>query len=474
MSVIVQARSILFAALFASVVSGEITHAQQNVLFIIVDDLRTELPVYGSSTVRAPNIETLASQGIVFQNAYSNVPVCGASRASLMTGLRPTAERFVDFDAQIDEDAPDVVPLHAYLKSQGYYTESIGKVIHVRKDSVDGWSRKPWLHNDAVPEERRTGHLDYQLKENIESYRSGNHGPAFEAVDVPDDAYFDGKIANRAIEALRQRKRKGGPFFLAVGFVKPHLPFTAPKKYWNLYSTSDIQLAGQPTMPPGIPDAAVHSWGELRKFSNIPAAPAPVQDELARELRHGYYASISYADSQVGRVLNALTELELDDDTIVILIGDHGWSLGEHGLWAKHSTFDVATRAPMIVRLPAQGATGTTQGLVEFVDIYPTLAELLDLDAPDHLQGRSFAAQVHDPKAPGKTAVFPRWKNGEAIKTDAYGMTVWYGESGKVRSSMLFDHRVDRIETKNLAEDPAYTETAIELRNRVEELKAAR
>lgn len=440
-------------ALLLSSVGAE---AAQNVLLIIVDDLRPELPVYGSSRIKAPHIESLAESGVVFANAYSNVPVCGASRASLMTGLRPTRQRFVDYQARADEDAPDVMPLHAWLKSRGYIAESIGKVLHHAPDSAAGWSRRPWAPQAMVPRERRTGHSNYYLQKNIDAFHNNGAGPAFEIADVGDEAYFDGQIAAYAVDSLRRLADQGKPFFLAVGFVKPHLPFTAPRDYWKLYERSEIELATHRKMPQGIPDLARHEWGELRKYSGIPAAPEAVADELARTLRHGYYASVSYVDAQVGKVLDELTALDLADETIVVLIGDHGWSLGEHGLWAKHSPFDVATRAPAIVRAPGQPKTGISTGLVEFVDIYPTLAALLDITPPEHLQGDSFVAQILDPDAPGKAAVFPRWKTGEVVKTDSFSMTTWYDDAGEVRERMLFDHEGDRDETRNLVTDPDY------------------
>jgi len=448
--------------------------AESNVLFIIIDDLRPELPVYGNDLVKAPSIGALAESGVVFTNAYANMPVCGASRASLMSGLRPTPTRFVDYDARIDEDAPDVVPLHSYLKSQGYITESIGKVIHHARDSKDGWSRKPWSPAGKVPKEKYTGHANYVLQENIDSFKEEGSGPAFERAQVKDNAYFDGLVTQRAKVSLRRLSESEKPFFLAVGFVKPHLPFNAPKKYWDMYDRADIELATPATMPPGIPGAANHNWGELRKYSNIPDAPEPVPDELAIELRHGYYASTSYADAQVGKVLAELDDLGLQDDTIVILIGDHGWSLGEHGLWAKHSPFDVATRSPAIVRAPGLSQPGVAPGLMEFVDIYPTVIDLLGLPEPEHLQGSSFRAQLEEPDSEGKAVVFPRWKNGEVTKTRDFSMTSWFNDAGDVTARMLFDHNTDRPETKNLVNDPRYENIVEQLDRITQELMQIR
>jgi arylsulfatase A-like enzyme len=450
---------------------GCTAQAEPNVLFIIVDDLRTELPIYGQDHIEAPNIDRLASEGVVFSNAYANVPVCGASRASLMTGLRPTRVRFLGYDARADEDAPGVMPLHAFLKAQGYHTESMGKVLHERKDSEDGWSVPPWSAQEAVPKERATGFRNYQSPENIAAFKKNGVGPAIEVLDVPDNAYFDGQTADRAVAALERLAKTEQPFFLAVGFVKPHLPFTAPKKYWDRYDHDAIELARVKSMPESVPDAARHSFGELRRYTEVPDDPRePVDDELARNLKHGYYASVSYADAQIGRVLDTLRALELDSSTIVLLIGDHGWSLGEHGLWAKHSPFDVATRTVAVMRAPGFDSTGTTQGLVELVDIYPTLLELLGVEPPGHLQGQSFVPLLADIAAPGKEAVFPRWKNADVVKTERYALTTWSDRQGQPIAEMMFDHEIDRDEIENVAPKGNLSLTKQELRALLAEL----
>lgn len=464
-------RGALMLAVVLGLFAGSV-QAQPNVLFIVVDDLRTELPVYDAEHILAPHIDRLASEGVVFANAYANVPVCGASRASLMSGLRPTRTRFVGYDARIDEDAPDVVPLHAFLKAAGYHTESMGKVLHHKDDVEEGWSVPPWSAQDGVPKKRATGFRDYQSPENIAAFKRDGVGPATESLDLPDNAYFDGQTADRALAALERLATNDQPFFLAVGFVKPHLPFTAPKKYWDLYERDRIDLARVKTMPEGIPAEARHAFGELRRYTDVPDDPAePVDDELARKLRHGYFASVSYVDAQVGRVLGKLRELDLDASTIVVLIGDHGWSLGEHGLWAKHSPFDVATRTVAIMRAPGFAETGTARGLVEFVDIYPTLVELLGLEPPGHLQGRSFATLLADTDAPGKEAVFPRWQNADVVKTERYALTTWTNRQGKVQAEMMFDHVLDRDEMVNIVQDTAHVLTKRELQHLLQDLE---
>lgn len=467
-----------------------------NILFIMIDDLRPELGAYGSTAVKSPNIDSLASEAVLFANAYVNVPVCGASRASMMSGIRPTEKRFVGYQARIDEDARGAETLFGYLKKQGYYSESIGKILHFSADSKAGWSTPPWNPKKI----KRIGHRNYQSAENIASFLKDRTGPAYEAADVPDNHYFDGMIADQAMASLESASERDQPFFMAVGFLKPHLPFTVPLRYWDLYREDDIDLASNPLMPVGAPRQAIHSWGELRKFEGIPKAPHPVPDAMAKKLVHGYLASVSYSDAQVGKLLAKLKQLDLDDNTIVILAGDHGFSLGEHGLWVKHSPFDVATRTPLIVKLPTKlteksamglllGSTlstsseptpnlkpgvGTAEGLVEFVDIFPTVLELLGKPKLPQLQGDSFVSQLLDVNAPGKVAVFPRWHAADVIKTDRYAMTEWFDQQGQVTARMLFDHINDPKETVNLAEHKDYKSLVADLHEQLIFLRESR
>ena len=467
-----------------------------NILLIMIDDLRPELGAYGSTVVKSPNIDSLADEAVLFANAYVNVPVCGASRASMMSGIRPTEKRFVGYQARIDEDAKGAETLFGYLKNQGYYSESIGKILHFSEDSKAGWSAPPWNPKAKI---KRLGHRNYQAAENIASFLKDRVGPAYEAADVPDNQYFDGMIADRAMASLESASQRDQPFFMAVGFLKPHLPFTAPLHYWDLYREEDIDLASNPLMPLAAPREAMHSWGELRKFEGIPKAPQPVPDAMAKKLIHGYLASVSYSDAQVGKLLTKLKQLNLEGNTIIILAGDHGFSLGEHGLWVKHSPFDVATRTPLIVKLPTtmtQASTmrllggtlptssqlipnlkpgvGTAEGLVEFVDIFPTVLELLGKPRLPQLQGDSFVSQLIDVSAPGKVAVFPRWHAADVIKTDRYALTEWFDQEGQVTARMLFDHLNDPKETINLAEHKDYKSLVADLHEQLILLRESR
>ena len=332
---------------FAPIVKPAEFGKKKNVLFIAIDDLRPQIGCYGHKQMISPNIDRLGSEGVIFNHAYCQVPVCGASRASLLTSIRPTRDRFVDFKTWKQKDAPNAASIPMHFKNNGYYTISNGKVYHHHKDDKDSWSEEPWRA------ENKGLWRDYQLEENqaIADKSHRKAGPPFESADVPDNAYQDGKSADKSIADLQRLKKMDKPFFLAVGFRKPHLPFNAPKKYWDLYKREEIDLADNPFRPKGAPDAALHNWGELRQYYGIPRKGS-LSEDMPRTLIHGYYACVSYADAQVGRVLAELDRLGLRDDTIVVLWGDHGWQLGEHGLWCKHCNFETSLHSPLIVRAP--------------------------------------------------------------------------------------------------------------------------
>ncbi|MEX0792058.1 MAG: sulfatase, partial [Pirellulaceae bacterium] len=308
--------------------SSDASAEKPNVLFIAVDDLRPELNCYGKSHIHSPNIDRLAAQGTLFERAYCMVPTCGASRASLMTGIRPAPNRFVGYLARADKDAPGMTTLNTHFKNAGYRTLSQGKIFHNPADNAKGWSQPAWR-----PQQ---GSLAYQLdasrKAQKENTQGRGRGPAYESAAAPDEDYADGQIALQAIDQLRELKERDEPFFLAVGFFKPHLPFVCPQKYWDLYDADQIELPETYHRPQNAPGAAIHTSGELRSYAGIPAK-GPVSDETAKQMIHGYYACVSFIDAQVGKILNELEQLGLAEDTIVVFWGDHGWSLGEHTLW---------------------------------------------------------------------------------------------------------------------------------------------
>lgn len=424
-----------------------------NVLFIAVDDLRPQLGCFGQRQMISPNIDRLAREGVLFRQAYCQVPVCGASRGSLLSGVRPTAERLLKFDTSIDHDLPDVLTLPRHFKDNGYETISLGKVYHQMNDDRDGWAAPPWRPKNpgylnpeslAVRAKTLAG-----LKGDSGAGKTLAGGPPVECADVDDSQCKDGALADRAIQEMR--RMKGRPFFLATGFFKPHLPFCAPKRYWDLYKRDEINLADNPFQPKGAPRSALFHWAELRGYAGIPKA-GPVSDDQARELIHGYYACVSFVDAQVGRLLDELDRLNLRDNTIVVLWGDHGWQLGEHGLWCKHTNFETSLHAPLIVSAPGLAPGAQSPALVEFVDIYPSLCDLAGLSKPKHLEGLSFAPVLKEPDRPWKKAAFSRYADGDSVKTGRYRYTEWKrkGED-KPFEWMMYDHQKDPHENVNIA-----------------------
>jgi len=438
-----------------------------NVLFIAVDDLRPQLGCYGHDQMISPHIDRLASGGVLFNRCYCQSPVCGASRASLLSGIRPTRDRsFKGYLHHADKDWGGPLSLPKHFRNHGYYTLSNGKVYHHRDDGAGSWSEPAWR-----PKGDWVGR-GYLRQENRQIARGGKGlGPAYECADVADDAYPDGAVANKAISDLQRLKKLDEPFFLAVGFLKPHLPFNAPKKYWDLYDADEIRLADNPYRPKDAPDAAIHNWGELRAYHGIPRK-GPLSEEMARTLIHGYYACTSYTDAQIGRVLGELDRLGLRDNTIVVLWGDHGWNLGEHTLWCKHCHFQTSLVAPLIVSVPGTKGRLKTDGLTEFVDIYPSLCELADLPLPEHIEGRSFVPLLKDPKRSGKKAIYSRFHNGQSVRTDRYCYTEWSRNDGKVYARMLYDQKLDPRENVNISERTENAELVKELSGMLHKFRA--
>lgn len=442
------------AAISAVSAVAQTTPSRPNVLFIAVDDLRPELNCYGRSHIRSPNIDSLAAEGVVFERAYCMVPTCGASRASLMTGLRPSRHRFVNYLTRADKDVRGTTTLNTHFKNHDYYTVSDGKVFHHAADNVAGWSEKPWRPRGG----------GYQLAENRQLHgRVGPRGkklrgPAYEAADVDDDQYTDGMIAEKAISDLKRLTQDEQPFFLAVGFMKPHLPFVAPQKYWDLYNRDDIQLPPNYQLPKNAPSEAVHNSGELRAYHGIPAKGA-VSDETARAMIHGYYACVSFVDAQIGRVLDELERLGVADKTVVVLWGDHGWNLGDHTMWCKHSCFESSLHAPLVFRGPGVPEGQRRANLVEFIDIYPTLCDLSGLEPPDHLHGSSLVPLMRDADSEWKDAAVSRFRTGDTIRTDRFRFTKYSTEKGNPTGRMMYDHVADPLENTNVAQQPTQRDT---------------
>ena len=434
-----------------------------NVLLICVDDLKPLLGCYGDQTVKSPNFDRLAARGIIFERAYCNQAVCAPSRNALMTGRRPTTLGIYDLGTNFRKAAPDAITLTRHFMQHGYRAEGLGKIFHVghgNHEDPASWSVPHWHAKSiayVLPESRAKEGLTRE--EALFANKSPEklpRGAAYEAADVADDGYPDGRIAAEAITRLRAAKEHADtPFFLAVGFLKPHLPFCAPKKYWDLYDRAAFKLPDRRRPPDGAPSYAPQFGGELRQYKDIPEK-GPLDDELRRTLIHGYHAGVSYVDAQLGKVLDALDEMDLTKNTIIVLWGDHGWHLGDHGMWCKHTNYEQAARIPLIVAGPGI-AQGRATGLVESVDLYPTLAELAALPEPAGVEGRSFVAALHDPSAPTKDHVmhcYPRGERvGRALRTVQYRLVEWKVPSKDAETAdiELYDYEADPFETKNLA-----------------------
>lgn len=440
---------------------------KMNVLFIAVDDLKPALACAGDPLARTPNIDKLAARGTTFTRAYCQQAVCSPSRSSLLTGRRPDSTRVYDLVTHFRKALPDVVTLPQHFKNNGYYAHGVGKIYHPGYNDEPSWS-VPWEGTKARaygPNGQKVlAEVKAKAKAAGQDLTKARGLPA-EAPEVADDYLNDGWTANRAIEILKARTGKPEPFFLAVGFAKPHLPFVAPKKYWDLYDPARLPVAESADPPQAAPKFAPQFGGELRAYHEIPKS-GPVPKQTARHLVHGYYAAVSYMDAQVGRVLDALKEQGLADNTVVILWGDHGWHLGDHGMWCKHTNYERATRAALLMSLPGQKTAGqTSDALVEFVDIYPTLAEVCQLPKPVGVEGYSFARLLDDPKQPWKAAAFSQYPRGGketgplmgyALRTDRYRYVEWRKrDSGEVVARELYDHQHDPEEDRNVAGDAA-------------------
>ena len=410
---------------------------QYNVLFIAVDDLRPLLGCYGHSEMHTPNIDRLAKQGTLFNRAYCQFPVCNPSRVSVLTGLRPDTTRIYDNPTDFREALPGVVTLPQHFKDHGYHTRSVGKIAHgdaAWKDELS-WSepiwREPWRFVNKTT------------------------SPSWQALDVDDDELEDGKIANAAVEVLTEIKDK--QFFLAVGFNKPHLPFYAPTRYFDLYTTQDFKLPVDSRLPRNAPNIASNPKG-MKAYQDISKYP-PFSEEKTLELTRAYAANVSYIDALVGRILDQLDVLNLTENTVILFWGDHGFHLGEHGLWRKNTLFEDSVRSPLIVSMPKQIHTNTTtDALVELVDIYPTLCDACQLPIPTEIEGISMVPVMEEPARQWKAATFSqlvRVLNGTTVegysmRTEQYRYTEW-GNNGE-RGRELYNYYADPNETDNIVD----------------------
>jgi len=476
---------------------------KMNVLFIAVDDLKPEIGCYGNTLIKTPNIDRIGKNGTVFLQNYCQQAVSGPTRASLMTGMRPDYTKIWDLKTLMRDINPDILSLPQYFASQGYETTGVGKIYDPR--CVDKDEDKPsWTlpYNKVGTQyySQSTGQPmigGYQLPETkvliakfvTEAKEQGLTGammidyvqnrikPSTECADVPDDAYVDGAGVKRANELLTQLSKQDKPFFLAVGFAKPHLPFVAPKKYWDMYDRKDMPLAKFQEHAKKGPEIAYQNY-ELKSYSDIPALCSFTDNpkniglniEKQRELIHGYYAATSYMDAQLGKLLDKLEELGLAKNTIIVFWGDHGWHLGDHGLWCKHTNFEQATRSPLMIVAPGMKPV-KTNSVSEFVDVFPTVCELAGLQIPAKLDGKSLLPIMKNPKAVVKdfaVSQYPREGNtmGYSIRSDRYRMTFWIKNDyhsnqpfsyDLVIAKELYDYQTDPLETVNVVDDKQYT-----------------
>ena len=445
------------------------TKQKPNVLFICVDDLRTELGCYGASYIHSPNLDKLADEGFLFTKHYANVPTCGASRHCLLTGQYPVSLAYTKNNitaetlcGQPETKTPETF-IHQ-LKRNGYYTVGIGKISHHPDGNVYGYLDKP-VDNLELP------HSWNEMLLNDEKWGSGHNAffgyadgsnrnslnkevKPYECADVDDDAYPDGLTANLAIEKLRELKDKKQPFFLGVGFFKPHLPFTAPKKYWDMYNEADIPLPPYADIPENSTKATIHGSGEFNQYKlgeEKASVNGSMSDDYVRKIRHAYAACVSFSDAQIGKVLHELESLGLAENTIVVVWGDHGWHLGDHLVWGKHTIYDRSLHSTLIMRVP--GFEGNKiDDVVSTTDIYPTLMELCHTPVQHQLSGESMVKLLKNPSDKNwRNTAYSYWGSGYSLRTPNYHLMHYFKKGAN--SFELFDHRNDPNETRNIAED---------------------
>lgn len=501
-------RALLFASLpfllSLFLRADPIAPARPNIVFIAADDLKPVLGCYGDPLIKTPNIDRLAARGTVFLQNYCQQAVCGPTRASLMTGKRPDYTKVWDLKTRMRDINPEILTLPQYLVQQGYTTAGVGKIYDPRcidnaKDQdKPSWSlpyfdlpdrfyfrQQPpalgYYQNPATRESVQKYEAEARAKglkqKEARDYVANGMKPSVENLDVPDHAYKDGAMADRAIEILGTLAQAKKPFFLAVGFARPHLPFVAPKKYWDLYRRDEIPLAKFQQHARNSPNLAYHNSGELLTYTNTPPLARftdvktngiGLPAEKQRELIHGYYAAVSYVDAQVGKLLDALEAQGLAQNTVVVLWGDHGWHLGDHDLWCKHSNFEQATRAPLLIAAPGF-APGKTASVSEFVDVFPTLCELSGVKTPAGLDGKSLVPLMRDPAASvGDFAVsqYPHeGKMGYSLRTRSHRLTWWMASGfrsdqpfspAQIVARELYDYEKDPLETVNVADEKEY------------------
>jgi len=448
---------------YSSAIGAE-KKSKKNVLFIMVDDLRPLLKSYGDVHAITPNIDALANRGNLFKRAYVQQAICGPSRASMLTGLYPDNTKIYKLNQTVKSTLPKHISIFEHFRNNGFHTLGKGKLFHHSSDSFSSKFSSPY--------EKEKGEM-YSETENLKLIakrkKEANHkklkglkrysatlGPAVEVGNGNDHIYKDGRLANWATSSLTNVSNK--QFFMAVGFHKPHLPFNAPKKYWNMYNRNSLPVSLNLTKPKGAPQIAMHNFGEIRSYTDIVKMGA-IDKNKAKELVHGYYACISYIDAQVGKVLNSLKENNLEKNTIICILGDHGFSLGEHGLWCKHSNFEEATHSPLIIVDPDSSGGKVVDSFAEFVDIYPTICELASVSEPERFDGISLVPLLKNPSKPLRDyaiSQYPRHGGmGYTIRTSKYRYTEWFKKDAVVGKE-LYDHELFPGENESMIGNVKY------------------
>lgn len=443
--------------------------AHPNVLFIMVDDLRPDLGCYGNKIIQSPHIDHLASEGVLFQKQYAVIPTCGASRCAILTGLLPRTRAALSNEACVTfitktPQTNEPKTFISNLKQHGYYTVGIGKISHY----PDGYV---YPYTAPKSDELELPHSWDEMLFNPGKWGTGWNAffgyangtnrndlhkvvKPYEEAAVNDEGYPDGLTADLAVKTMKRLAQKDQPFFLAVGFFKPHLPFNAPKKYWDLYDESKIKLTPSPGIPRHVNKASLNGSAEFNQYKlgdEHPTLDHPVSDGYARKLRHAYYAAVSYSDAQVGKVLDELKRLGLEKNTIIILWSDHGWHLGDDRVWGKHTLFEYATRSVLVIKTPGMTEGKTCNQVVSAVDIYPTLMQLCHVSVPvQGVDGTSFAELLSRPgDNQWKSEAFSYFNNGISLRTDRYRFTKYFRNQQPVLE--LYDHKTDPYENNNIA-----------------------
>jgi len=433
-----------------------------NVLFIAVDDMNCDLGVYGNSQVKTPNLERLAKMGVRFDRAYCQQPLCGPSRASLMTGLRPDTLGMHTLKHELRKKNPDVVTVGQLFRQNGYYSARAGKIYHYGNPGQIGTNGND--DPQTWDERFNPAGIDKKQEDQITRYGSGRGLGISMAWWDPvskDDEHTDGMVASKIVELIHAKKDE--PFFLAAGFFNPHCPYVAPRRYFDLYPLDEIEIPDLPAAKADLED--VPPMAIQRDTRNWPYYFQDVSVEDARKCKQAYYACNSFVDAQIGRLLDALEENGLMEKTIIVFWSDHGYFLGEKGLWYKRKAFERSARMPMMIAAPGLAQAGATGRTVELLDLYPTLADLCGLTPPDTLEGRSLRPLLENPNAKwDKPAITQVWHNAKAwgysIRTERWRYTEWLrGKAGRE----LYDHSVDGGEVTNLADDPKYADVVSKL-----------